>query len=87
MRMQLINFKAVNQSVIKTQKLIYLLQYIIRPEVVVVPQIEEPTGKKWHIASAVAASLTLIAILSLVLTFQLNKNGMLNFTVSVITHQ
>ena len=61
-----------------TRESIYLLQYIIRPDIVVVPEIEDPKGKKWKIALTVAALLTLIAILSAILTFELNKKGMFN---------
>ena len=79
--MQLKHYKTNIQSIIpgfiRTQESIYLLQHTIRPDIVNVPEIEEPKVAKWKIALTVAVLLTLIAILSTVLTSQLNEEGML----------
>lgn len=74
------NNYSINQIFSSTEESIYLLQYIIRPDIVV----EDSEGKKWKIALTVAALLTLIGILSAVLTLQLNKKGMLNFNLFII---
>ena len=79
--MQLKHYKTNIQSIIpgfiRTQESIYLLQHTIRPDIVNVPEIEEPIVAKWKIALTVAVLLTLIAILSTVLISQLNEEGML----------
>ncbi|XP_078330729.1 uncharacterized protein LOC144624697 [Crassostrea virginica] len=75
--MQLKHYKTNIQSIIpgfiRTQESIYLLQHTIRPDIVNVPEIEEPKVAKWKIALTVAVLLTLIAILSTVLISQLNE--------------
>ena len=73
------NNYSINQSFSSTQESIHLLQYIIRPDIVVEPEVEDSKGKKWKVAFTVAALLTLIGILSAVLTFELNEKGMFYF--------
>ena len=71
------NIQSIIPSFIRTQESIYLLQHTVRPDIVNVPEIEEPKVAKWKIALTVAVLLTLIAILSTVLISQLNEEGML----------
>ena len=71
------NIQSIIPGFIRTQESIYLLQHTIRPDIVNVPEIEEPKVAKWKIVLTVAVLLTLIAILSTVLISQLNEEGML----------